>query len=47
MTKKVRKKESRNLIGIDIPYPYSKFKKIVGAVLEKINKVSVLGQNWA
>ena len=37
----------QHLIGIHILHPYSKFKKIVGAVFEKINKVSVFGQIWA
>ena len=36
----------RHLIGIDILYPHAKYKKIVGTVFEKINKVSILGQKY-
>ena len=44
MTKKVRKKESRNLIGIDIPYPYSKFKKSQQPFSRKLTKCQFQGK---
>ena len=36
--------EFRHLIGIDILYPYAKYKKSEGIDFEKIIKVSILGQ---
>ena len=36
----------RHLIGIDILHPYAKYKKIVGTVSEKINKLSIFGQKY-
>ena len=35
-----------HLICIDILHPYAKYKKIVGTVSEKINKLSIFGQKY-